>query len=208
MQLINYLKEWSFYFSIEKQLSDSFNYVYPSIINKGIISPHYINVVFSSCTQIESILKGLADNLKIDYLSSKKSRDIWKFDDHGKKVLMSCLDKKSNKVNIFDLPNRKILFLGNDSTRWMFEPWCFLIDPEINVPEWWNGYNSLKHSYANNFNRGTLDLALSCTAALGSILVFMEYLYKVENSRGPYYFPSELFMVEGIARGKIGGSEF
>lgn len=97
-----------------------------------------------------------------------------------------CHDKFPNRQH-FEIRDYKEYLLDENfqiseliyCDKFIIQPWEKLVTIRQPIkdssPNWWDAYNSIKHSGKANFKKATLKTAISCLAGMFSLLAMYDY---------------------------------
>jgi hypothetical protein len=175
---------WYYFISLEKEFIDSIQYVELDPSNDASYSIFYAKMLFSTCAEIEVVLKALC-------AKASPSTKVNNIDDYRNAVLL--LYPKFHEIEI-QIPRYSRSLKPWDTWSRPF------ITKEKNNPFWWYAYTGVKHNRATEFREANQKNVLNALAALFAALIFF---YQKEIDRGeidtepllfeyPTMFPSHL----------------
>lgn len=154
------------YFSIEKELINSFKYVNPITSNLSTSSVKFASIIRESSNLFEQVSRIIYEKLFKDYgrinIFNYLTLDIFlRFND----LKFHC---PSLTIVSSENPNLLRPFCSMDS-------WNNQMKPElVNVPNWWIAYNKIKHSPNALANYSTLKISIQSILAV--YIVINKYL--------------------------------
>lgn len=152
---------WNYFLALERDLELTSRYVEFHSRNFNTYSIEFAHLLFAAASEVDVLAKLLCQRLapKAPRENIKDYRDVlWK---HLPDV-----------VTTFVLIPR----YGLEFCPW--ENW------HKKIPEWWTGYNKVKHQRDTGFNNATLQNALNAMGAL-QIFVFHHYRFKYNLELDP-----------------------
>ncbi len=146
---------WIFFTAIENDTETLLRFIEPTEPNFSTYSLEICRVLFAACSECEIVLKEIARS----YGREPERMDI--------EALRKCIMEK-----LPDLASEKVFV-----PRYGLE-----LDPWDNwragkSPNWWTGYNKVKHQRLDHYHEGSLINALNSVAAL---MVATIYYYRLQ----------------------------
>jgi hypothetical protein len=135
---------WSFFIALEQDVELMARYIEPAPQNYGAYSLEMCRILFAAASECEVVLKELA---KLFGFNSERFNIV-----RLREVIMA---------NIPELASEKV-FVRRYGLE--LDPWSNWRSSQI--PDWWQGYNSVKHQRLDNYDKGNLHNALNAVAAL------------------------------------------
>ena len=165
-----------FYYSTEADLLDVLRII-PVENHPSTFSPKLYNILQSSCSQVENLLRLLCDRFDIKYV--KEPDSIYK--EYSRLI---------NKDNL--LENQRVLILP------VFEPleqatYPFTNEEGSDYPKWWQQYNMTKHRLPEGFKKGNLGNTLNALAGVYALHCMAYYAQYAKNdffARSNWYNPT------------------
>ena len=144
---------WSFFIALEQDVEVLTRYIEPIQANENTYSLELCRILFAAASECEVVLKELAKQ----FVPSTNNYNIER--------LREVITK-----NIPEFTAEKIFV-----RRYGLE-----LDPWKNwrsdaTPDWWRGYNLVKHERVSHYDQGNLQNALNAVAALEIAVVFFYY---------------------------------
>jgi len=130
------------YFSIEKRLTESFEFVSPKTDNKNTHSFHFSSILREVGSVFDSGIREIISNANTGHNDNIV----------GFLNFLESFDRNLELISIDLLLNRKTIY-------------PFLKSP-TGIPEWWHSYNRVKHNEVTHYSLGNLENALKSVAAL------------------------------------------
>jgi hypothetical protein len=161
MQKQEVLNHWRFFLSLEKDLLLLQNYVEFTPENFSTYSFEISKLLQLSCSEIDCVSRLLCNLLdpKSGYSNkSEKKGNIARY----KIIIMKEFPKIVDTV----------VYLDTNPDHF-FTPWRDW--KKADSPDWWNGYNAVKHYRHSSFSEANLKNAITSMAAL---MVLIMYLYR------------------------------
>ena len=155
------LNHWRYFLSLEKDVVRLKDYIEIHVDNFNTYSFELSKILQLACSEIDSVCRTLCKTIDSDtdyFDQSVYSGNIRQYRD----MILS----KHNQMTeaIVSVPG-----LDNDIVPW--KDW-----KTMNSPEWWQGYNEVKHYRHSHFQKANLKNVLYAMAALEIIIL---YLYRI-----------------------------
>lgn len=147
-EFLNYY--WKQYLFLENKVMNLETYIYFCKKNLSVNSYEIMNLLFSVCSELDTLFKIVCDDKSDDIVKYRKS-----------------IESKSEYDDIF---KERINIIGRDVNLKPFYRIC-----ERDYFYWWKGYNKVKHNRVMHFRKANLDKLLNSLAALYTLEV---YYYK------------------------------
>ena len=161
---------WNYFLAIEKNLENVSRYIEFNKQNFKTYSIELTHILLSASSEVDVIMKQLC------LLLGKKTNNI----DEYRGAIMGIIPDFADE-NIFI--NRYGLVL---------RPWDnWMKSPAIN-PDWWRGYNNVKHKRHKHFEDANLKNAINAVSAL---LITVVYYYKSVFENEPESGPMDFWQV-------------
>jgi len=174
MNKVEVLNHWKYFLTLEKDLSTLKNYIEIQVDNYETYSFELSKLLQLSCSEIDSVCRLLCktiDNSKDYFDESIYSGNIANYKET---ILKTYPNLTKSEIHI---PN-----LSNNILPW--EDW-----DSKNSPDWWVGYNKVKHYRHSCFKEANLKNTLFSMSALMIIILYL-YRIVVSTSRAtPYPLP-------------------
>lgn len=161
-------QHWNFYLAIEGDLEKVTRYIEFSEENMDTYSIELSHILLSSCSEIDVLLKSICKLL----VTPRKAENI----DNYRQIIQKYL------------PNLIEEEVSIGRYRLLFKPFIIWKDGSQTNPEWWKGYNNVKHHRDTHFKQANLKNAIY---AVGALSIVVLYYYKVLIEReigGPKHF--------------------
>ncbi len=165
------LNHWRYFLSLEKDVIKLKDYIEIHLDNFDTYSFEISKILQLSCSEIDSVCRMLCKTIDdgTDYFDqSVYSGNIKQYKD----VILSRYSLMTEAI---------VSISGLDSDLVPWEDW-----KTMNSPEWWKGYNEVKHYRHSHFQKANLKNVLYSMAALEVIIL---YLYRIVVDK-PYAHPS------------------
>ena len=176
------LNHWKYFLTLEKDLSNLKNYIEIHEDNYETYSFELSKLLQLSCSEIDSVCRLLCNTIDTsnDYFDEViYSGNIANYKDT---ILKSYPLLTKSEVHIPDLSTKILPWADWDSK---------------NSPNWWAGYNKVKHYRHSCFKEANLKNTLFSMSAL---MIIILYLYRIVESTSratpypsPVYFDSDYF---------------
>lgn len=157
-----------YYLSIESDLEDCARYVEFSQENFETYSIEFSRIIMAASAEIDTTAKELCSLIN----SNETTKNIRQY--------ANCIHPKYPNIPgvVIAIPR-----YGLKTKPW--EDWS-----NIRSPDWWHGYNALKHDRVNEFKKANLKNALNAVAGLLSITLYFHKekegkLLEINALRGP-----------------------
>jgi hypothetical protein len=146
---------WNYFIALERDLETVTRYIELSENNFSTYSIELARLLFAAASEIDVVAKLLCSRLSPD-------------------------DPRGNIVDYQRILTREIHGLSKAEVfiprhELSFKPWLSWSKHES--PNWWKGYNNVKHERNIYFEQATLANTLN---ALGALLIFIFYLYALD----------------------------
>jgi hypothetical protein len=159
---------WHYFISLEKDFLDSIQFVELDDANKTTFSIVYAKMLFSSCAEVEVILKDLCETIR----PGGNPRNI---DQYRETILTGF--PAFHKVEI-QIPRYAM-------SKRPWDSWS-----AGKNPTWWHAYTSVKHNRAAAFCEANQGNVVEALAALFAALL---YFYQTEINAGNFGPEPQLF---------------
>jgi len=176
------LNHWKYFLTLENDLSNLKNYIEIQEDNYKTYSFELSKLLQLSCSEIDSVCRMLCktiDSSKDYFDDAIYSGNIANYKDT---ILKTYPHLTKSEVHIPDLSKNILPWADWDSK---------------NAPNWWEGYNKVKHYRHSCFKEANLKNTLFSMSAL---MIIIMYLYRTVESTSratpypsPVYFDSDYF---------------
>lgn len=167
---------WSHYLSLENNLKEISEYIAIHKANYESYSFKNMQLYFSVCTDIDSILKHIRGNLNLEPVKQPNMG-------HHRKMLLKHFPIIGQVKVFLDISNEK-------RTLQPFKP----LPNEDESFEWWSAYNDVKHQRPEKFNQANIKNLLNALAALH----ILNLLYAI-SSKEEYLTNHEDILIQASA---------
>lgn len=144
---------WNYFLAIEKDLENLSRYIEFSDANLGTYSIELTHILLSASSEVDVIMKQLCSLI----LPNQKTNNINEY----KVIIQAQLQGFINEEICIDR-------FGLSYKPW--ENWNGALNPD-----WWRGYNNVKHQRNNHFDQASLQNTIN---AVGALLLTVVYYYK------------------------------
>lgn len=185
---------WQYFRELEDEILATRRYVDFQSDNYGTFSVEYLKLYQAICSEVDVIGKEIAQDVDSSFVPSEKQNNIYKWwlviqDD----LRFPVWDENTlNWGEPEKLRYAKVEFI-NDDTITPWEKFETEIRPDKNgvnrtelvkgseVPNWWSGYNKVKHQRTSKINKNSNKTNYS-KANLGNVIESIAALYILEKS--------------------------
>lgn len=157
-------KYWRYYLMLEEDFNKTIKFVEVDTQNFETYSVEYTKQYQSICSEIDVICKSICNFIN----PSQEANNI--------KDYANIIISNSNITErIVKIEENEVIELNP------FKEWN--TDPNYKSPEWWTGYNKVKHNRINNYKVAKLKNVLNALCGLFILeMYFIEIICKKENS--------------------------
>lgn len=176
---------WTYYLQLENDFYNTLNYVEFSTTNYSTFSKEYAKQFLSICSEIDVVCKLLCAEIS----APAPVKNI-----NGYASIISTYKNFSNAT---------VKFLYNNTT---YSPWAGWAPN--NSPNWWNGYNLVKHHRTSdsNFRKANLQNTFLALAALYILnRYYCNFVYAAKLMKEPSNKSSLFSMVGWPSSVSLGG---
>lgn len=156
-------QHWNYYLAIEEDLENVTRYIEFTEDNMKTYSIELSHILLSTCSEIDVLLKSICDLLE----SPRKTEKIDNYRPIIQEKLPSLIDEE--------------VCIGR--YRLFFKPLIAWKDNSQTNPDWWKGYNNVKHHRDIYFSQASLRNAIDAVGAL-SIIILYYYKLVIEKDLG------------------------
>ncbi len=139
---------WTHYLSLENSLKEISEYISIRKDNYKSYSFKNMQLYFSVCTDIDSVLKHIRDSLSLNRIRQPNIG-------HHKEMLLEH----------FPLICQSKVFLDISGEKLGFQPFDSLLEDNKKL-DWWDAYNDVKHQRPEKFHKANIENLLNAFAAL------------------------------------------
>ena len=150
---------WNYFIALESDIEKLSRYVEFSELNYSTYSLEMAHLLLATASEVEVVLKGICKKIK----PNRKPNKFYKY-------------RRIVKPVHQNLCNMKVLIprYGLEITPW--EKW-----QNDETPNWWTGYNNVKHNRGKKYREANLHNSLAAITGLFAVLLF---LYEDEAKGG------------------------
>ena len=146
---------WNYFIALEEDLEKIARYIEFDEANYDTYSLELAHLLLASSSEVDVVLKALCNMLNPD----KDHQNMYDY----RTTIMAFIPKLSNEevtIPRYGLTLNPLINWSNDKK-----------------PDWWDGYNNVKHHRDEKFNEANLKHTLNAVASLGLIVL---YFYREE----------------------------
>lgn len=165
------LVEWDYFLTIEEDLINTFSYVEPCEENMNVYSTRFANILLSSASETDTVLKRLCAVL--DDTSDAKNEPMYRRElvlKHGLRFSEVMVQTMRYSLRVC--------------------PWENWSAPNPETPKWWTAYNNVKHHLDTNYSDANLGNAFR---ALSGLFVVLVMYYRAIGKK--YLDPAPRFLI-------------
>jgi hypothetical protein len=149
------LLHWNYYLALDSDLMNVSRYIEFTGANFGTYSIELAHILLASSSEVDVLAKAICHHLK----PKRSAANITQY----RQIITTSLDGFSHQVVLVP---RFALTL---------QPWSNWADAES--PDWWRGYNDVKHHRDEHFPDASLKNALN---SLGALFIVNFHYYRLE----------------------------
>jgi hypothetical protein len=144
---------WQYFLAIESDFEATTRYVEVSDKNYSTYSVEYVRIFLSACSEIDVIAKMLCKRIS-------PSKDAKSINDYRDIITPVC--PKLHTMKVF-IPRYEMVL----------QPWRNW--GSAKNPDWWTGYNAVKHQRDTSFTEANLKNTINSVAALFCFVLYYYY---------------------------------